>query len=263
MKKTIAVLAIVTCIAAMSRHAADAGLVRTMRESNVKTVGARAIVWAPPAWTEAKRKDVTASLDRVIARAEETLGRKHASNGYAQPHIEYFISDSDEMPSHVYGGYEHSAAGGDHPYVFLSGLDSGEAPHIHETVHVVGGKFGSLLLREGMATYVQLVLEPGKKMRPLVRMEVSDLKTLDAAVKNILARPKGREAAMSWIANPVGRPPFESRQDRGLFYAVSASFTAFLVERLGMETVMKAYAADDPRSVISSWQPLAAEWAAR
>lgn len=242
---------------ASDQRSKDAALAKEMRTANVKIVGERAVVWAPPAWPEAKRKEVTASLDGVIARAEKMLGRTQTAK------IEYLISDSDELPSHVYGAYGHSAAKGDPPVVFLSGLDSGEAPHIHETVHIVGGEFGSLLLREGMATYVQLTLEPGKKMRPLVRMNVTDRKSLDTAAANILARPQGREAAMSWIANPRGVPDFESRQDRALFYAVSASFTAFLVDRLGMETVMKAYAADDPRSVIPAWQSLADEWAAR
>lgn len=263
MKQTLVALLALLTLAAAGRRAQDDQLAKSIREAAVKVTGARAIVWAPKTWPEQKRNEVAASLDRVIARSEELLGRKHDAKAYGQPHIEYLVSESDEVPSHVYGAYEHSAAKGDKPYVFLSGLDSGEAPHIHETVHIVGGQFGSLLLREGMATYVQLTLEPGKKMRPLVRMNVTDRASLDAAAKTILARPQGRRAAMQWIADPASHPSFESRQDRALFYAISASFTAFLVDRVGMETVMKAYAAGDPKSVIPSWQSLADEWAAR
>ncbi|HEX2061683.1 MAG TPA: hypothetical protein VHK90_13165 [Thermoanaerobaculia bacterium] len=237
---------------AAGRRAEDDKLVTAMRATNVKTVGQRAIVWSPPAWPAEKRSAVVASLDQVISRVEEILGRKFDAKTYGRRHIEYFITDSDEVPSHVYGAYEHEAEQGDPPYVFLSGLDSGEAPHIHETVHIVGGRFGSLLLREGVATYVQFAAQPGK-MRPLVKMgTVTDIKTLDGAVATLLENPKMRTLATSWIANPGKNVDFESRPERAKFYAVSASFTAFLIDKVGMDVFMRAYASDDPRSLIAS-----------
>lgn len=246
---------------AAGRRADDEKLAAAMRATHVKTTGTRAIVWAPPAWPADKRAAVTASFDALIPRVEAVLGRAFDPKAYGQAHIEYFISESDAMPSHVFGAYEHSAAAGDRPYVFLSGLDSGEAPHIHETVHIVGGEFGSLLLREGVASYVQLALQPGK-MRPLVKMEATDLGSLDAAVAQLLAKPVVRELAVTWLANPAKAVTFSSRPERGQFYAVSASFTKFLIERLGMEAFMKAYASPDASRAIASWQRLAEEWLA-
>lgn len=228
----------------------DADLVQTMRSANVKSAGDRVVVWAPQEWPAAKRAEVTASLDSAVARVETTLGRKHDRK------IEYFISTSDEVPSHVYRGYEHEA--GDPPVVFLSGLDSGEAPHIHETVHIVAGEFGSLLLREGLATYVQFNVQPGK-MRPLVKLgDITDLKSLDAVMPAILGR--NRELVMQWLSNPAKKVAFKSRPERGLFYAVSASFTAFLIEQVGLENVMKAYASAEPMTVIGDWDSRVKAW---
>lgn len=256
-----------TTLFAADRRAEDDRALEALRASNVKTIGERAIVWAPPSWPEAKRAAITASLDRVITQVEATLQRKFDAEGYRRRHVEYFITESEELPSHVYGAYEHSASHGDPPYVFLSGLDSGEAPHIHETVHILGGRFGSLLLREGVATYVQYVLQPGP-MRPLVKLgEVRDLESLDAAVAAQLAKPKNRELATGWLAAPGKSVAFGSRPERAWFYAVSASFSAFLIDRAGAGAVMEAYAADDPRAALErrtnkSWQQWTDEWLA-
>lgn len=209
------------------------------------------VVWAPPEWSAQKRAEVTASLDAVVAQVERALRRRHAGR------IEYLISTSDEVPSHVYRGYDHAPA--DPSVVFLSGLDSGESPHIHETVHIVAGEFGSLLLREGLATYVQFKIQPGK-MRPLVKLgEVTDLQSLDAVMPALLGR--NRELVMKWLANPAKKVEFTSRPERGLFYAVSASFTAFLIERVGLETVMKAYASAEPKRLIAGWDGWVEAWA--
>lgn len=253
MKHSIAVLLLFATTAAAAGRAEDDRAIEAIRAANVKTVGERVIVWAPPSWPEAKRAEVTATLDQYVLSVQQVLARPRTAT------IEYFITASDDIPSHVYGAYEHDTTS-DPPYVFLSGLDSGEAPHIHETAHIVGGNFGSLLLREGLATHVQFALEPGKKMRPLVKMGATDRETLDAAVTQILAKPQHRELALRWIANPAKRVDFTSRPERGVFYAVGASFTAFLIDRLGMEAFLKAYAADDPRSAIPSWQALTDEW---
>jgi hypothetical protein len=251
------VLTFVTATVAADQRLKDTELAQSMRSTNVRVAGKRSIVWAPPSWSADKRTSVAASLDHVIAQVEKILGRKQDVT------IEYFLSDSDEMPSHVYGGYDHSAA--DPAIVFLSGLDSGEAPHIHEPVHIIGGKFGSLLLREGLATYVQFALQPGK-MRPLVRLgEVTDRKSLDATAERIVSKPNGRELATAWLANPAKKVAFYSRPDRALFYAVSASFVAFLIDRIGIETFMVVYASDDPAASLERvtgkpWKQWTEEW---
>jgi len=234
----------------------DDAAIAAMHATHVKSAGARVVVWAPPAWPAEKRAGVTASLDRAVAQAETALGKKHEAP------IEYYISDSDDLPSHVYGGYAHAA--GDPPVVFLSGLDSGEAPHLHETVHLVGGEFGSLLLREGIATYVQFVVQPGK-MRPLVKLEATDLESLDKAAARILGKPQTREQALGWLARPAKSVTFTSRPERGMFYAVSASFTAHLVKELGMSAFMEAYGSENPVAAIERrsgkpWRQWTDEW---
>lgn len=270
MKKEI--LAVLLLLAATTnaagRRDADAELAKSMRASHVKTTGQRAIVWTPADWTAEKRTAVTSSLDAVIPRVESLLGRSFDRDAYGQPHIEYFITDADDVPSHVHGGYGHSSADGDDPIVFLSGLASGEAPHIHETAHIIGGPFGSLLLREGIATWTQFTLQPGK-MRPLVNLgNVTDLQSLDAALPRMLMKPKNAEASARWLADPAKSVSFASRPERGLFYAVSASFVAFLIDGAGIETTMAAYASSNPAAVIEArtgkpWQQWAEAWLAR
>jgi hypothetical protein len=252
--RTIAVLMFLATTALASSK--DDAAIAAMRATHVKSAGTRVVVWAPPAWPAEKRASVTASLDRVVAQVETALVRKHEAP------IEYYISELDDLPSHVYGGYAHTAD--DKPVVFLSGLDSGEAPHIHETVHLVGGEFGSLLLREGIATYVQFTVQPGK-MRPLVKLEATDLPSLDAAAARILGKPQTRQQALGWIANPAKSVTFTSRPDRGMFYAVSASFTAYLVKELGMSAFMEAYGSKNPVAAIEkrsgkAWSRWTDEW---
>lgn len=237
----------------------DARLAATLRQGAVRTEGERVVVWAP-----SEQKQLAARLDGVVVKVETLLGLAFDAKAYGQAKIEYFLSDSDDVPSHVYGAYDHSAAAGHPPYIFLSGLDSGEAPDIHETAHLIGGKFGSLLLREGMATYVQFAVRSGK-MRPLVKMgDVTDIPSLDEALRRQFAKPVVREQAVQWILEPAKKVKFTSRPDRGLFYAVSASWVAFLVEHAGMEAVMEAYAADDPIAALQrrgvSWTKLANQW---
>lgn len=233
------------------RRAADDELLRGLRSAHTRVAGERVIVWAPAAWTEEKRKANVANLDDVVVRVERLLGKKFAAEVYEQTEIEYFISADDATPSHVYAGYDHDPSN-DPAYVFLSGLESGEAPHIHETAHIVGGPFGSLLLREGLATYVQFTLQPGR-MRPLVKLgDVTDIASLDAAVRKLLASPKAKKQTLAWLDKPARLVAFESRPQRGVFYAVSASFVAFLVSEIGMETFMRVYAADDVRAAIEN-----------
>lgn len=236
----------------------DGELLRELKQQSIRVEGKRVIVWAPGAWTNEQSAQVAKDLDRVVARVEEVIGRKFDAGTYDQARIEYVISQSEEIPSHVFAGYGHEPSAGHGPVVFLSGLDSGESPHIHETVHIVAGRFGSLLLREGLATYVQFAIQPGR-MRPLVKLgDVTDIATLDVALQRVLADERNLELAKRWLANPAKSVGFRSRPERALFYAVSASFTAFLVERVGMDAVMKAYASDDR----AAWQEWMSAWLA-
>lgn len=263
---TAALLLTIPLLAA-DRRAEDDALARQLRASHAKTTGARVIVWAPGDWSPEQRDALTSRLDGMVARVEAMLGRRIQAAGYRQAQIEFFISADDAVPSHVRAGYDHDPAT-DPPVVFLSGLDSGEAPHIHETTHIVAGSFGSLLLREGLATYVQYTLEPGK-MRPLVKLgDVTDIASLDTAVATLLTPPRPRTRARSWLEEPTRRVSFESRPERGMFYAVSASFVAFVVDGIGMEKFMRVYAADDARVALEkesgrSWSSWTNAWLAK
>ena len=264
---TIPILATLLALPATAgdRRVADKELVRSMRASHVKNEGANTVVWTPARWSEAQRRDVARMLDEVVPRVEGVLSKSFDADAYGEKQIEYFVVEGDEIPSHVYGGYEHDPAADDPPVVFLSGLDSGEAPYIHETAHIVGGPFGSLLLREGLATYVQFAVKPGA-MRPLVKMgDVSDTNSLNAALARLLGRPEVAAKTAAWLANPEKDGAFATRADRGLFYAISASFTAFLVERIGIEAFMHVYAAEDAKAALTAatrkpWGDWVAEW---
>lgn len=218
-------------------------LAEKIRANGAKTVGERVIVWTSPAWTDAERTALAATLDRTVIHVEKILGRRFAADGYGQAHIEYYLLDADDKPSHVHGGYSHAA--GSKPYVFLAGYKTGESPYVHETAHILAGDFGSLLLREGLATYAHLASGAGR-MRPLVKFGVSDFATLDAAVKTLFRNPEQRQRITSWVQNPAKHVAFTDNRDRALFYAASASLVAFLVDELGMETFMRLYTQPTP-----------------
>jgi hypothetical protein len=100
-------------------------------------------------------------------------------------------------------------------------------------------------------------------MRPLVKLGATDLQSLDKAAAAIVS--KNRAQALGWIANPAKSVDFTSRPERGMFYAVSASFTAHLVRELGMSAFMEAYGSENPVAAIEtrsgkSWQQWTDEW---
>lgn len=193
-----------------------------------KTEGARVVVWTSDAWTADERAALTKRLDETVVAVEKLLDRKYDGR------IEYFILDGDQ-PSHVYGGYDHRH-GHDKPYVFLSGVKEGESPYIHETAHIIAGEFGTLWLREGVATYAHLALGGGT-MRPLVKFGVTDFASLEAAVEKLLSNPAKRAQVEAWMKNPAKAVRLASGPDRGLFYAASAAYVA----KIGIGEAMKRY----------------------
>lgn len=251
-------------VLAADRRSDDHALAASMKASHVRIEGERAIVWAPAGWDRKQTQRTVAMLDAAVADVEKVLGTRFDAASYGQQRIEYFISDSDDVPSHVIGGYQHDPQS-DPPYVFLSGLSSGEAPHLHETAHIIAGRFGSLLLREGLATYAQFTTQPGP-MRPLAKLEgVVDLSTLDRVLPALLAQKGARERVEAWLATPSKNVRFDSRPDRALFYSVSASFVAHMVGELGVETFMRIYAQDDVAAALGKesgrpWSEWTAEW---
>lgn len=257
----ISMMLAATLFAAAASTAAesdDAQLARAIRASHVRTGTSRAVVWTPASWSAAASSEVATKLDRTVRDVEEFLGRKQSAR------VEYLIV-GEGVPSHVFGGYRHSD--GDPDLVFLAGIETGDAPHIHETTHIVAGEFGSLLLREGLATHVQFALAPGP-MRPLAKFGgARDRSTLDAALGKVLGDPDKRAKAEAWIDNPAKVVAFKSRKERTLFYAVAASFTSFVIDEVGVSRFLDLYDERDVKTAArratgKSWAAFQREWLA-
>ena len=254
MKNIILASMIISTAAEGGTHPTDDALVARTKATAVSIKRERAIIWAPSSWTEAQRSAAASQLDQSVRDVERLLSRKDARM------IQFFLVD-EETPSHVYGGYEHTTD--DEAIVFIAGLETGEAPYLHETTHIVAGEFGSLLLREGLATHVQFSIDPGP-MRPLVKLgEITDRKSLDRALTAEFSKEERLSLANEWIANPAKKLKFSSRPDRSFFYAVAASFTSFVIDRIGLAEFMRLYAEPDPRSAKfgdTTWQSLHEQW---
>ena len=152
-------------------------------------------------------------------------------------------------------------------FVSLARLQSGSAPLLHETAHVLlspstdvvlarGARFdmendGPVWLIEGIATFVAMSVSKSAGVREGDPLNVGRLEQLDRRCATALGTPVGDEV-LPFIGVAGAPRALGSVQRRPIvgpaFYACSASFNKYLAGRIGLDGLVGLMAARDAQA---------------
>ncbi len=152
-------------------------------------------------------------------------------------------------------------------FVSLSRLQSGSAPLLHETAHVLlspstdfilarGARFdpahdGPVWLIEGIATFVAMSVSKSAGVPEGDPLNVGRLEQLDRRCATALDTPVGAEVLpfIGVVGAPEALGSVERRPIVGpAFYACSASFNKYLAGRIGVDALIELMAAKDAQA---------------
>jgi hypothetical protein len=131
------------------------------------------------------------------------------------------------------------------------------APYLHETVHaLIPSRGDGVWLSEGLACYLESwVSEHRGGYDAHVFTRAGD-QGIHAAARRVLDSGSGR-AILPWVGGH-GEPPLLEEDRSGVarpFYVLSHSLTKFLVDRAGLDAVVRALASSDSDLRATTGQP--------
>lgn len=152
-------------------------------------------------------------------------------------------------------------------FVSLQRVQSGSAPLLHETAHVLlspntdfvlarGARFdmehdGPVWLIEGIATFVAMSVSKSTGAPEGDPLNVGRLEQLDRRCATALGTPVGDEVLpfIGVVGSPEALGSVQRRPIVGpAFYACSASFNKYLAGRLGLDRLIELMAAKDAQA---------------
>ena len=242
----------------------DSETVRYLENEGKRVQVGRATVWFPPdIYTASRMREIAASYDSTIVAIERLIGAPRPWQQYAKPRIIYYLAP---------GRFISHATGEQQIFIPVVLQRRGIAPVIHETAHAVltptrswrrqlnaAGRARmrrevATWLEEGLATYISARLAPDSAVSAgtVAYPQVAGLDTLCVT--------RAATEAGLMVMPYVGAPgyPLNMDKDRSRmappFYACSASYVKFLVDRYGLEPVA---ALRDERDVMKALGKLA------
>lgn len=230
-------------------HAEDERLARLARESGPSLASSRVTLWYPARlFTTSEAQAFLDQLDTALKEIEQRLQRPLDRAHYGEQAIEVFLSPQAGV-SHVYGSYQQPRY--DKPWIFLLPrmVKDQRSPYSHEMTHLVAWRFQAHSLREGLACWMQVTLaQAGKGLNTPVHgfTNRAEADRLSADALRGSAGP-ALLAAMGSDGLPERNLTAPGGQERSDYYALSYSFVAFLIERLGLADFMKLYEAPSLR----------------
>jgi hypothetical protein len=182
------------------------------------------------------------------------------------PRVEYFFKDG---PFFV----PHATVSGQ-VLIPIVRLRDGQAPLLHETTHALltlpQGRRPLAWLTEGAAAYVAKAVSAETGIPEGDRFELGDVHALDGTCAAGLSSEQGARV-LPFIGAPGSLPALYAMEPallvRQVFYGCAASFTKFLVERVGIERVIDVLPEADPHRKLeqlagSSMPALRSAWMA-
>jgi hypothetical protein len=130
---------------------------------------------------------------------------------------------------------------------------SDSAPYLHETVHVlVPAPHRSAWLTEGFASFVESYVSENIGGYDAHVFNRTGNRGVDREAARWLTRERGR-AVLPYVG-ARGEPP-EMREERrsvaAPFYVLAQSFSKFLVERMGLGSVIRVVSSGDPEAALA------------
>jgi hypothetical protein len=157
----------------------------------------------------------------------------------------------------------------------ISRLRDGKAPILHETTHAMltppQGRRPQAWLTEGIAAYVAKAVSQQKGIPEGDTFEIGEVNEIDAKCAAGLSSSEGPRI-LPFIGAPGNLPALYAMEPamavRKVFYGCSASFTKYLVERLGIDRVVDVLPESDPHKKLEELSnmkmaELRSEWAAK
>ena len=154
---------------------------------------------------------------------------------------------------HVGEGLPYSMTRGRSVSLMVERVRSDSAPYLHETVHVlVPAPHRSVWLTEGFASYVESYVSENVGGYDAHVFSRTGNRGVDGEAARWLTREPG-QSVLPYVGAP-GEPPdmrAERRRVAAPFYVLSQSFSKFLVQRVGLASVISAVSSRDPEAVLA------------
>jgi hypothetical protein len=189
------------------------------------------------ALSEGEMKAFAALVDRGIVDIETLVEAARPGTAFPRERLHYVVS----RRIHVSRAWRRTAL------LPLARVKAGTAPYLHETTHLlVPARNRSTWLSEGFASYLESwVSEHRGGYDAHVFTRAGD-HTIHRAAARIMATASGR-AVLPWVGRE-GEPPGLERDRETVarpFYVLSHSFTKYLVDAVGLATVLRLLDARD------------------
>ncbi len=226
----------------------DAKRIEEAKTKGERRDGKLVVLYTPPgAIDDAEEAALLDRLDKGLAALRAVIG-SHPWQAVKDEKIAYYVS-SERFVSH---GSGRAAV-----FIPLLRLQDGRAPYLHEAAHELLEAIGTpvtldpkqmelarardpLWLIEGLADYTAMTAAGRAGVKDGDVFDLGGLAGVDAACRERLKGPKGPEV-LPYIGG-LGAPAALFTTDRATvaptFYACGASFTKFVVGRIGLpETI--------------------------
>jgi hypothetical protein len=206
---------------------------------------ARAVVeYDEGALTDREMRDFAELVERGIVDIEKLVANARPGTAFPHERLRYVVS----------GRVQVSRAWRTTALLPLARVRAGAAPYLHETAHLlVPSRNGSTWLSEGFASYVESwVSEHGGGYDAHVFTRAGD-GTIHRAAARIVGTASGQEV-LPWVGRE-GEPPGLARDRERVarpFYVLSHSFTKYLVDAVGLATVLRLLDASDADAALEA-----------
>jgi hypothetical protein len=234
----------------LSSPADDAARVRRLTKSGTKVESERVTAWfSKGAMSASEMQDVLRRLDVTVTTIEAFVHVPRPWQEARKRRVEYFFEEGPFFVPHATINRQ--------VLMPIVRLRDGQAPILHETTHALltppQGHRPLAWLTEGVATYVAKAISQEKQIPEGDRFELGEIDQIDGKCAAGLSSTEGARV-LPFIGAPGNlqvlyamEPAIRMRQ---VFYGCAASFTKYLVERLGLERVVDLLPDADPHAAI-------------
>ncbi len=230
----------------LSSPAEDAERINRLTTNGVRIEADRITAWfAPDAMPPEEMNVLVVRLANGVQALEAFLHLPRGWQDSRQRRVDYFFDAGPFFIPHATVNRQ--------VLIPVSRLRDGLAPVLHETTHALltppQGRRPLAWLTEGLAAYVAKAVSAASAIPEGDTFELGDVHELDAKCATGLSSAQGAKI-LPFVGAPGSLPVLYAMepafQVRQIFYGCAASFTKYLVDRLGIERVVDLLPESDP-----------------
>jgi len=223
----------------------------------------RAYLWIEKGYlTDVEIKDFGMKIDKAINDVEKYLKKDKKDiityDGYEKMH---FMITSENQVSNVKSGVSK---------IHLAWVKEKASPYVHEITHIVTGPSEYRWLSEGLAVLVDDLYNPWDNIPyyqfngEMITKEYITFMEEDIEKTNILKevfkeanseKKKEIQETIAKIIKDIGTNSHTvtietNSANKNIYYCFSGSYLKYLVDKLGIENVMKIYSSNEPEVTV-------------